>query len=77
MIKSSDEFENGCIPMHCGARVSGVRGFASITKCIMLQVPYNAFVKICRNYSKPNPTFPVDIFYGETRDIFPKSIAVH
>ena len=21
MVKSSDEFENGCIPMHCGARV--------------------------------------------------------
>jgi len=21
MVKSSDEFENGCIPMHCGAQV--------------------------------------------------------
>ena len=21
MINNSDEFENGCIPMHCGARV--------------------------------------------------------
>jgi len=21
MVKSSDEFENGCIPVHCGARV--------------------------------------------------------
>jgi len=21
MVKGSDKFENGCIPMHCGARV--------------------------------------------------------
>jgi len=23
MVKSLDEFENDCIPMHCGARVAG------------------------------------------------------
>jgi len=22
IVKSSDEFENSCIPMHCGARVA-------------------------------------------------------
>jgi len=34
MAKSSDEFENGCIPMHCGARVAinvGLSNGSSIT----------------------------------------------
>jgi len=22
MVESSDEFENGCIPMHCGSRMA-------------------------------------------------------
>ena len=78
MVKSSDEFANGCIPMHCGARVDHLKSLTffvilyAILPCFTRAIAVKQSINIAKSRGRTCPSVTVagDVIVSYDRHVW-------